>query len=86
MSHHTRWKVRLFPPLSECRFALLSYILQSGVDCNGNEFDVVRYPFANFELLLFQMPMQAEASKEKVRQIEPDPVFQERQAEEKPSE
>jgi hypothetical protein len=44
------------------RFALPAYNLQSGVECNGGEFNVVLYPFDHFQLLLFQMPMQAEAS------------------------
>ncbi|KIJ91494.1 hypothetical protein K443DRAFT_482751 [Laccaria amethystina LaAM-08-1] len=52
-----------FPLLSkQRRFALPAYNLQSSVECNGDEFNVVLYPCGRFELLLFQMPMQAEAS------------------------
>jgi hypothetical protein len=51
-----------FPFFSkERRFALPAYNLQSGVECNGGEFNVVLDPFDHLQLL-FQMPMQAEAS------------------------
>ncbi|KIJ91495.1 hypothetical protein K443DRAFT_14346 [Laccaria amethystina LaAM-08-1] len=59
VSQRTRRKLRLS---KKRRFALPAYNLQSGVECNGEEFNVVLYPFVRFELLVFQMQMQAETS------------------------
>ena len=48
-------------PLKRGRFALSADNLQSGVECNCDEFKCGPLPLC-FKLLLFQMPMQAQAS------------------------